>query len=112
MPPYIFMIHYLITHYSKFTYIFTITSNITIKIYNQITVESSTQYFTCQKKKSIQSIHSQLNKTDSYKKIQQDATVYQNFIIPHLNEAQHVTGDIPSIIRSLKLHKQPLVLHT
>ena len=44
-------------------------------------------------------------------KIQQDATAYQNFIIPYLNETQHVSGDTPPIIRSLKLHKQPLVLH-
>jgi hypothetical protein len=29
-----------------------------------------------------------------------------------LNEAQHVSGDTPPIIRSLKLHQQPLVLHT
>jgi len=29
-----------------------------------------------------------------------------------LNEAQHVSGETPSIIRSLKLHKQLLVLHT
>jgi len=29
-----------------------------------------------------------------------------------LNEAQHVSGDTTPIIRSLKLHKQPLVLHT
>ena len=29
-----------------------------------------------------------------------------------LNEAQHVSGDTPPIIRSLKLHKQSLVLHT
>jgi hypothetical protein len=29
-----------------------------------------------------------------------------------LNEAQHVSGDTPSIIRSLKLHMQTLVLHT
>jgi len=29
-----------------------------------------------------------------------------------LNEVQHVSGDKPPIIRSLKLHKQPLVLHT
>jgi hypothetical protein len=28
-----------------------------------------------------------------------------------LNEAQHVSGDTTPIIRSLKLHKQPLVLH-
>jgi hypothetical protein len=29
-----------------------------------------------------------------------------------LYEAQHVSGDTPSIIKSLKLYKQPLVLHT
>jgi len=29
-----------------------------------------------------------------------------------LNETQHVSGDTPPIIRSLKLHKRPLVLHT
>jgi len=46
------------------------------------------------------------------KKIQQDATVYQNFIIPYLYEAQHVSGDTPHIIRSLKLHWQPLVFQT
>jgi hypothetical protein len=45
------------------------------------------------------------------KKIQQDATVYQNFI-SYLYEAQHISGDIPPIIRSLKLHQQPMVLHT
>jgi len=38
--------------------------------------------------------------------------MYQSFIIPYLYEAQHVSGDIPSIIRSLKLHWQPLVFHT
>ena len=37
--------------------------------------------------------------------------MYQNFIIPYLYEAQHVSGDTPSIIRSLKLHWQPLVFH-
>jgi hypothetical protein len=37
------------------------------------------------------------------KKIQQDATVYQNFI-SYLYEAQHVSSDTPLIIRSLKLH--------
>jgi hypothetical protein len=40
-----------------------------------------------------------------------EATVYQNFI-SYLYEAQHVSGDTPSIIRSLKLHWQPLVYHT
>jgi len=39
-------------------------------------------------------------------------TVYQNFIIPYLYEAQHVSGDTPPIIRSLKLHWQPLVFQT
>jgi len=38
--------------------------------------------------------------------------MYQNFIIPYLYEAQHVSGETPPIIRSLKLHWQPLVLHT
>jgi len=33
-------------------------------------------------------------------------------IIPYLNEAQHVSGNTLLIIRSLKPHKQPLVLHT
>jgi len=45
-------------------------------------------------------------------KIQQDATMCQNFVIPYLYEAQHVSGDTPPIIRSLKLHWQPLVFHT
>ena len=34
------------------------------------------------------------------------------FIIPYLYEAQHVSGDTPPAIRSLKLHWQPLVFHT
>ena len=34
------------------------------------------------------------------------------FISPYLHEAQHVSGDTPPIIRSLKLHWQPLVLYT
>ena len=38
--------------------------------------------------------------------------MYQNFIIPYLYEAQHVSGDTPPIIRSLKLHWQPLAFHT
>jgi len=36
--------------------------------------------------------------------------MYQNFIIPYLYEAQHVSGDTPPIIRSLKLHWQPLMM--
>jgi hypothetical protein len=46
------------------------------------------------------------------KKIQQDATMYQNFIIPYLYKAQHVSGDTPPIIKSLKLHWEPLVFYT
>jgi hypothetical protein len=38
--------------------------------------------------------------------------MYQNFNIPYLYEAQHVSGDTPPIIRSLKLYWQPLVSHT
>ena len=38
--------------------------------------------------------------------------MYQNFIIPYLSEGQQVSGDTPPIIRSLKLHWQPLVFHT
>jgi len=49
---------------------------------------------------------------DSLKKIQQDGTIYQNFIIPYLSDAQHVSGDTSPIIRSLKLHWQPVVFHT
>jgi len=30
---------------------------------------------------------------NSQRKIQQDAAMYQNFIIPYLYEAQHVSGD-------------------
>jgi hypothetical protein len=39
--------------------------------------------------------------------------MYQNFIIPYLYlyEAQHVSGDTPPIISSLKLHWQPPVFH-
>jgi len=35
--------------------------------------------------------------------------IVSKFIIPYLYEAQHVSGDTPPIIRSLKLHQQPLV---
>ena len=38
--------------------------------------------------------------------------MYQNFVIPYLCEAQHVSGETPPIIRSLKLHWQSLVFHT
>jgi hypothetical protein len=32
-------------------------------------------------------------------------------LYPYLYEARHVSGDTPPIIRSLKLHWQPLVFH-
>jgi hypothetical protein len=51
-------------------------------------------------------------KVQFIKKIQQDATMYQNLIIPYSYEAQHVSGDTPPIISSLKLHWQPLVFYT
>jgi len=38
--------------------------------------------------------------------------MYPNFIIPYLYEAQYVSGDTPSIIRSLNLHWQALAFHT
>jgi len=38
--------------------------------------------------------------------------MYQNFIIPYLCEAQHVSDDTLPIIRSLKLHWHPLIFHT
>jgi hypothetical protein len=37
--------------------------------------------------------------------------MYQNVIFPYLYEAQHVSGNTPPIIRSLKLHWQTLVFH-
>jgi hypothetical protein len=43
------------------------------------------------------------------KKVQQDATMYQNVIIPYLYEAQDVSSYTPPIIRSLKLHWHSLV---
>jgi hypothetical protein len=46
------------------------------------------------------------------KKPQQNAPVYKILLFLILYEAQHVSGDKPPIIRSLKLHKRPLVLHT
>jgi len=38
--------------------------------------------------------------------------MYQNFVIPYLYGAQHVSDDTPPIIMSLKLQWHPLVLHT
>ena len=41
------------------------------------------------------------------KKMQQRTKIF----ISYLYKAQHVSGDTSPIIRSLKLHYQPLVLH-
>ena len=38
--------------------------------------------------------------------------MYKNFIIRYLYEAQHVLDDTLLIVRSLKLHWQPLCLTT
>jgi hypothetical protein len=51
--------------------------------------------------------HSTIRKEKS-NKMQQCIKI---FIIPYLYEVQHVSGDTPPIIRSLKLHWQPLVFH-
>jgi hypothetical protein len=45
------------------------------------------------------------------KKNKKYAKIYQNFIIPYLYKTQHVSDDTPLIIRSLKLHWQPLVFY-
>ena len=45
------------------------------------------------------------------KKNQTRRNSVSNFI-SYLYEVQHVSGDTPPIIRSLKLHWQPLVFHT
>jgi len=52
--------------------------------------------------------HSKIHKKKSNKMRQ----CIKLFIIPYLYEAQHVSGDTPPIVRSLKLHWQPLVFHT
>jgi hypothetical protein len=49
---------------------------------------------------------------NSKRKIREDAKMYQNFTILYLYKAQHVSGDTPPIIGSLKLHWQPLVFYT
>jgi len=51
-------------------------------------------------------------KVQLMKKNPTSATMYQNFIISYLYEAQNVSVDSPPIIKSLKLHWQPLVFHT
>jgi len=38
--------------------------------------------------------------------------MYQNFIIPYLYEAQHVSVDTSAIIKSPKLHWQVLLFYT
>jgi len=55
------------------------------------------------------SVHHSTIRKEKSNKIQQCINI---FIIPYLYEARHVSGDTPSIIRSLKPHWQPLVFHT
>jgi hypothetical protein len=45
------------------------------------------------------------------RKIQQDATMYQNFILSYLYEAQHVLGDTPPILRLLYVQMVDYVHH-
>jgi hypothetical protein len=71
---------------------------------------SSEKFLCCNYSNSLDSIDPCIF-VQFIKKIQQDATIYQNFIISHLHEAQHVSGDTLPIIRSIKLHWQPLVFH-
>ena len=56
-----------------------------------------------------ESVHHSTFLTEKPNKMQQSIKLLL-FLI--LNEAQHVSGDTSPIIRSLKLHKQPLVLYT
>jgi len=55
------------------------------------------------------SVHHSTIRKEKANKMQQCINI---FIIPYLYEAQHVSGDTPPIIRSLKLHWQPMVFHT
>jgi len=54
------------------------------------------------------SVHRSKIHKEKFNKIQQCMKI---FIIPYLYEAQHVSGDTPPIIRSLKLYWQSLVFH-
>ena len=70
---------------------------------------TSQYYYCCYKLDVCGSVyHSTIHKEKS-NKMQQCIKI---FIIPYLYEAQHVSGDTPPIIRSLKLHWQPLVFHS
>jgi hypothetical protein len=63
-----------------------------LEFFAKLYVRGSLHHSTFHKEKS--------NKMQAYIKI---------FIILYLYKAQHVSGDTPPIIRSLKLHWQPLV---
>ena len=47
-----------------------------------------------------------------HKEIPTGCNNVSKLVIPYFYEAQHVSGKTPPIIRSLKLHWQPLVFHT
>ena len=55
------------------------------------------------------SVHDNIIHKEKPNKMQQCIKI---FIITYLYEAQHVSGDTPPTIRSLKLHWQHLVFHT
>ena len=55
------------------------------------------------------SVHHSTIRKEKSNKMQQCIKI---FIVPYLYEAHHVSDDTPPIIRSLKLHWQPLVFHT
>jgi len=84
----------------------------TVNSYNVTHVHAHTDIYIYMKQGQKLTFMDPCIKVPFLQKVQQDATVYQSFIIAYLNEAQHVSGDTLPIIRSLKLRKQPLVLHT
>jgi len=55
------------------------------------------------------SMHHSTIRKEKFNKMQKCIII---FIIPYLYKAQHVSGDTPPIIRSLKLHWQLLVFYT
>jgi len=57
-------------------------------------------------------VHGSLHHITIHKKSNTVQQCIKCFISPYLCEAQRVSGDTPPIIRSLKLHWQPLVMHS
>ena len=72
-----------------------------------------TSLYTSQQITDYQNVEHLMGRYNSYSESpnkMQHCIKIQLFLI--LNEAQHVSGNAPPTIRSLKLHNQPLVLHT